>query len=107
MAKRGFMDGYKTYQPSTEGYGSEKQWRSDFHSRMGFEEAQEVLKDHPKDTPLGILELSGSPSWNEIKSAYRRLARIHHPDVSNASDALEQMKRINAAYVILERQYGK
>lgn len=107
MAKRDFLGGYKTYDPGAEGYGNAKQWRGEFHSTMGFEEAEEVLRAAPGDTPLGILGLPLGSTWNAIKSAYRRLAREWHPDVCKKPEALEQMKRINAAYVILERQYGK
>lgn len=107
MAKRGFMDGYKTYDPNKDGYGNAKQWRGDFHAAMGFEEAEEILRATPDDTPLGILGLSGQPTWNEIKKAYRRMARKYHPDVNKSPDATDQMKKINAAYVILERQYQK
>jgi len=36
-----------------------------------------------------------------IKSAYRRLARKHHPDVSKRTDAAEKFKEINEAYEVL------
>lgn len=106
---RGFMDGYKTYDADGEGYGGPKQWRQAFHGAMGFEEAEEIINEAKTkgDTPLGILGLSGRPTWNEIKKAYRRMAMKYHPDVNKAPDATEQMKKINAAYVVLERQYGK
>ncbi|MDW8467909.1 MAG: DnaJ C-terminal domain-containing protein [Burkholderiales bacterium] len=37
----------------------------------------------------------------EIKRAYRRLARKYHPDVSKEPDAAERMKEINEAYAVL------
>jgi len=37
----------------------------------------------------------------QIKSAFRRLARQYHPDVSDAPDAEERFKEINEAYAVL------
>jgi hypothetical protein len=105
--KKGFLDGYKTYNPKTEGYGNEREWRQTFAARMGFDEAQEILRGVKDKTPLGILGLSGKPAWNEIRSAYRKMARQFHPDVYKEADATQRMQEINAAYVVLERQYGK
>jgi DnaJ-class molecular chaperone len=106
--KRAFMDGYPIYDPGAEGYGNPKQWRNKFRATMGFEEAEEVLRAMPGDSsPLSILGLSGRPTWNEIKAAYRRMARKYHPDVNPSPDATEQMKKINAAFAVLERQYQK
>jgi molecular chaperone DnaJ len=47
---------------------------------------------------LGVPKGASSP---EIKSAFRRLARQHHPDVSDAPDAEERFKEINEAYAVL------
>ena len=38
---------------------------------------------------------------DEIKSAFRKLARQYHPDVSDAPDAEERFKEINEAYAVL------
>jgi len=40
-------------------------------------------------------------SSDEIKSAFRRLARQYHPDVSKEPDAEEKFKEINEAYGVL------
>ncbi|WP_428023092.1 DnaJ C-terminal domain-containing protein [Arcobacter sp.] len=47
------------------------------------------------------LEVSDSASSDEIKKAYRRLARKYHPDVNKDKDAEEKFKEINAAYEVL------
>jgi len=49
----------------------------------------------------GILGLTASASTAEIKSAYRKLARRCHPDVSASPDANARFARINEAYHIL------
>jgi molecular chaperone DnaJ len=50
----------------------------------------------------GILEISRTASDDEIKKAYRKLARQHHPD-ANAGDAAaeERFKEIQNAYDLL------
>ena len=40
-------------------------------------------------------------STDEIKKAYRKLAREHHPDVNKAPDAEKKFKEINEAYSVL------
>jgi len=41
-------------------------------------------------------------SQNDIKKAYRRLARKYHPDVSKESDAEERFKEVGEAYAVLK-----
>lgn len=48
-----------------------------------------------------ILGLSRDASKEEIKKAYRRLARKYHPDVNKESGAEERFKEINRAYEVL------
>lgn len=49
-----------------------------------------------------ILGVKRGASDKEIKQAYRRLARKHHPDVNPGNKAAEtQFKEINAAYEVL------
>lgn len=47
------------------------------------------------------LEVSSSAGTDEIKKAYRRLARKYHPDINKEEGAEEKFKEINAAYEIL------
>ncbi|RDU64821.1 DnaJ C-terminal domain-containing protein [Helicobacter sp. MIT 14-3879] len=47
------------------------------------------------------LGVSQNASSEEIKKAYRKLARQYHPDVNKQKDAEEKFKEINAAYEIL------
>lgn len=48
-----------------------------------------------------VLGVARGASEAEIKSAFRRLARQYHPDVSKEPDAEEQFKEINEAYAVL------
>lgn len=48
-----------------------------------------------------VLGVGRGASQNEIKRAYRRLARQYHPDVNDSSDAEERFKEINEAYEVL------
>lgn len=47
------------------------------------------------------LGVSKTASADEIKKAYRRLARKYHPDINKEKNAEEKFKEINAAYEIL------
>ncbi len=47
------------------------------------------------------LGISESASADEIKKAYRKLARKYHPDINKDPEAQEKFKEINAAYEVL------
>ena len=48
-----------------------------------------------------ILGVDRNADDKTIKSAYRRLARKHHPDVAKSKDATERFKEISEAYEVL------
>lgn len=97
MARKGFMDGYKT---NAGARGSASEWRSAFHERMGLDAARATVGD---DSPEGILGLARGASWDVIRAAHRRLARLHHPDLGGDPGAF---RRIQAAFEILENRNG-
>ena len=48
-----------------------------------------------------VLGVSRNASADEIKSAYRKLAKKYHPDLNKAPDAAEKFKEVNEAYEVL------
>ncbi len=48
-----------------------------------------------------ILGVPRNASSDDLKGAFRRLARQYHPDVNKASDSEERFKEINEAYAVL------
>ena len=110
-AKKGFMDGYKTYDPEEEGYGSPDEWRSNFYERLGFEKAVEVLGD---SDPLQVMEIAEiNPTWDDILKAYRKMLLRWHPDrwqnvtEEEAKGILAKAKKVIAAFEVLEKRYKK
>ncbi len=54
------------------------------------------------ESPYDILGVRKSATPDEIRSAYRKLARKHHPDVNPGDQAAEdKFKKISAAYDVL------
>ncbi|MBF7068153.1 J domain-containing protein [Campylobacter volucris] len=53
------------------------------------------------------LGVSKNASADDIKKAYRRLARQYHPDINKEPGAEEKFKEINAAYEILSDEKKK
>ena len=54
-----------------------------------------------------ILELENGASIEEIKNAYRRLAKKYHPDLNKSVGAKEKFKKVNNAYNLLLKYFEK
>ena len=53
------------------------------------------------------LGVTRSATPDEIKKAYRKLARKYHPDISKEADAEQKMQAINVAYDTLSNAEKK
>jgi len=51
-----------------------------------------------------VLGISVGAGMAEVAASYKRLCRIHHPDVSSDPESEEIMKRINVAYTALREK---
>src|SRR5438270_6287943 len=48
-----------------------------------------------------VLQVAPSATADDIHTAYRRLARLYHPDLNPCPAAAEHMRSINSAYAVL------
>ena len=48
-----------------------------------------------------VLEVTATASPEEIRAAYRRLARTYHPDTNSSADAVVRMRQVNEAWETL------
>jgi hypothetical protein len=53
---------------------------------------------HELATFYALLGVAPEDSLEQVKQAYRKLARQLHPDLNSAPDAQQQMQQLNAAY---------
>jgi len=60
-----------------------------------------IHRDDSKRTLYDTLGVSPTATQTQIKSAYRSLSKLYHPDVNPSPDATSHMKEINSAYAIL------
>lgn len=54
--------------------------------------------------PFDVLGLPPTATLEEVRRAYRALAKQHHPDVCKDPAAEDRMKQINAAYEMLTKE---
>ncbi|HIU33622.1 MAG TPA: DnaJ domain-containing protein [Candidatus Pullichristensenella excrementigallinarum] len=56
--------------------------------------------------PYRVLGLSPNATDDEVKQAYRALAKKYHPDVNHSPEAEAKMKEINEAYAQIMKNKG-
>lgn len=77
-----------------------------YKSSGTFEDAPKAYgKEERRSDALEILDLDEDASEADIKSAYRRLAKLYHPD-TNLDDASTAIKfqQAKAAYEVLKKK---
>lgn len=71
---------------------------------------QARLRDMDAFDPHAILGLTRAATWDDVKAAYYRLAKLYHPDRYSAAELPKEVRdylaamarRVNAAYAALE-----
>jgi hypothetical protein len=77
----------------------------------GFQEAKHYGWGGPGDgsrsrdemRAMEVLELEGDPDFEAIKAAYRRLAKVNHPDLAKGEEAAVRFQAVQAAYEVLRQ----
>jgi len=54
-----------------------------------------------------VLGVSASAGFADVTTSYKRLCRIHHPDISSDPESEELMKKINVAYTVLREKFKR
>lgn len=92
IARFGMAEAAKHMEQSNKRHASNKQ-----HKRKTTKPRAEVeLPNYYK-----ALELSPDATHAEIKSSYRRLATLFHPDRNTSPEAIKRFEKINEAYHVL------
>jgi hypothetical protein len=72
--------------------------QSGSHYSAGVSSSMQVYYD--------LLELAADADVDTVKLAYRRLARLYHPDLNQTDDTTAKMQAINEAYEQIMKQLG-
>lgn len=97
-------------------HDKEKDFIDTIASQIGIRSADQIsiraMFIKAKASSYKILEIAEDASIDEIKTAYRKMAKKYHPDKLHhlgpdfQKDALEKFKKVNEAYEVLKKQKG-
>jgi hypothetical protein len=97
VTKLGCVTTHVNRMPSLHG-----QWLiADFAGTQRQEKQRQTPPIVIKSTPWDVLGLAPVRDRELVKTAYRRLARLYHPDVNRSPDATAHMQRLNQAYTAI------
>lgn len=89
-----FEENFNSYTNSTYNqYNRQYNYQQNSNLFGGFKQQYEKSCD--------ILQVKYNATYSEIKSAYRKLAKKYHPDISSEKNATEKFKEINNAFDFL------
>jgi DnaJ-domain-containing protein 1 len=54
--------------------------------------------------PYAILQIEATASDEQVQKAYRKMARLYHPDVNKSPDAVAKFEQIVGAYRALQKR---
>lgn len=83
------------------------EWYAIFPEMVLREWFNQPLTPEQQPTLYATLGVAEAASDEDIKSAFRRMARAWHPDVNHELGAADQFKAINSAYETLSKQRAK
>lgn len=96
--------------PTKSGPSSRKTSHQQYHQNNGYsgstdyqQNNQSDESDHNSDDNDEFQFFAGCTDWEQVKSRYRDLMKIYHPDVGGHEEA---SKKINAEYNILKKRFG-
>lgn len=103
MAKKGFMDGYKTYDTSN-GFGNSDKWKENFETRMNFK----ILTHNEIEDNKDVLKhLYTCITSKELKKEYYKLMIKFHPDKAGDTEYNKTISQlINETYFKLKNKFG-
>ncbi len=88
--------------------GRSKTWRvADFE--LNFSKKQSAQKDALLQVALEIMGLANHPApltLLQVKRAYRKMARLYHPDINRDKAAVQLMQQLNDAYAQVMKSLG-
>ncbi|GHV84801.1 hypothetical protein AGMMS50230_04090 [Spirochaetia bacterium] len=93
--------------------GREARQEADYIRRFLDPSYQPPLSENPEDDPYTVLGISKGASYNEVKSSFRKLALMFHPDNQTGLSDEERKKlgetfiRIRDAYRVITREIVK
>jgi len=100
------LDGRWLMADFVEGRGEKRTYHAHIEQeRRRFQQQHAPTPAHPMLAHFRALGIAENADWDQVKRAYRDLARQFHPDLNPAAAATGKMQQINHAYAQLMLYY--